>query len=141
MTACRPLAALFAVALAGCAATPEAPNPAYGTPRAGVLTGSVNWLARAPLPPEAVLSVRLADVGAEPAQTVAERRLNRLPGTSPLRFELPYEPKQVFADRRYAVQARISAGERVLYANALPYPVLTRGAPEHVDMVVDAVTR
>lgn len=123
-------------ALAGCATTPT--DDAYAGPRPGVLTGSVGYRQRIVLSPEAQLVVRIVETARDGAAAgvVAERRYPH-PGQVPIRFELRYDPPGVDARRRYQVQARIEDRGRTLFANHLAYPVLTQGAPQHVDMILD----
>ena len=137
--------ALAGALLAGCTgpaggARGAATADAYRQTRPGELTGSVSWLQRRLPPSGAELEVRLVELTRPGAPlTLAQQRLARL-GAPPWRFRLDFDPARIDATQRYAVQARIELDGRVRYANHLEYPVLTRGAPTHVDMVIDALS-
>lgn len=136
-------AALTGALLAGCASPAGSPYAAatadaYRQARPGELTGSVSWLQRLLPPPGTELVVQLVDVTRPGAPAVlAQQRLTRL-GAPPWHFRLDFDPARVETTHRHVMQARIELDGRTRYANHLEYPVLTRGAPAHVDMVVDA---
>jgi uncharacterized lipoprotein YbaY len=99
----------------------------------GMLTGTVFYLERIALPPDAVIEVQLEDmprtdiaptVLASQTITVGERQ-------PPIPFELQYDPAQIRAANRYGVRARIVADGQVRWANTqdVAVPVLTQGNP------------
>jgi putative lipoprotein len=54
----------------------------------------------------------------------------------PFAFSIVYDPAQIQPHLTYAVEARIEDGGRLLFISDRMYPVLTRDAPDHVDMVL-----
>ncbi len=110
-----------------------------GGPPATV-TGTVTWRQALPIPPDAVLTVRLVDTSRAdaPAEVLGERTFSALSST-PIRFELPYDPARIDPRLRYQVSARIEARGALRFISTTAHPVLTRGAPSHVDIVVEPV--
>ena len=104
---------------------------------AGRITGSVTYLARIAVPPGAVLEVALRDISRQdgPAVTLSLMRyaLKRVPAP----FELSYDDALIDAGRRYAVQARIIVDGREIFRTEEAQPVLTRGAGDTVEIVVN----
>lgn len=99
-------------------------------PAGGVIRGTVTT----PRPPEtldptAVLQVTLREpmLADAPATAFIELPLAGL--TFPVSFELPYDPATIAPDRVYVVDARVIAGNRLLYKTLATRPVLTQGAP------------
>jgi putative lipoprotein len=56
--------------------------------------------------------ISLADA---PATVIAKRRIAPA-GQVPIRFEIGFDPKAIQNGRTYALQARITAGERLMFA-------------------------
>lgn len=105
----------------------------------GTLTGVVTYRERMALPPNAVVEVQLQDVSRAdaPAQTIAEQVIT--PTTQvPIPFELKYDPASIDPRNRYAVAARITADDELLFINTTAYPVITGGNPTaNVEVVVE----
>lgn len=127
-----------ALLVAGCAGMSAA--PAGGGVGARV-TGTVTYLQRIALPPSAVFKVQLADVSraGAPAIVLGEQRIAAGGKQPPFAFEIPYDPAKIDPRFTYAVQARIEDGGKLLFINDQRYAVITRGAPNHVEMVLRAV--
>ncbi len=125
--------------LAGCS-TLNALRGGGGAEQA-VVTGSVSYRQRIALPPDALLRVQLVDVSRAdaPALVLSELVIYTHGRQVPLSFELAYGPVNIEAHHRYAVQARIEIGGRLRFINDQRYPVITQGAPSHVDMLLQAV--
>jgi putative lipoprotein len=133
------LAALATLALAGCAGMSTAPaGPAAATSR---VTGTVSYAQRIALPPTAVVKLQLVDVSRAdaPALLVGEQSFPAQGRQPPFQFAIPYDPAKIEERFTYAVTARIEDGGKLLFINDRRYAVLTRGAPNHVDMVLRAV--
>ena len=132
------LAVLF---MAGCS-SPGAAPPGGGTATARV-TGTVTYLQRIALPPTAVIKVQLVDVSRmdAPAVVLGEQIIQASGKQVPFVFEISYDPARIEANRTYAVQARIEDDGELLFINDTHYAVITRSAPTHVDMVLNAVDR
>jgi len=112
---------------------------AHGAPDARV-TGSVTYLQRIALSPAAVVQVQLVDVSRAdaPAVVLAEQTF-RPAHQVPIPFELIYDGSRIDPAHRYAVQARITDGDRLAFMNDRVFPVITNGAPTVVEVVVRLV--
>lgn len=96
------------------------------------LSGTVVYLQRSALPPDAVVRVRLheADRRAASDRTLAETTVSTEGQQVPIPFTLDYRPNQIASDRRYVVRATIRDGSgTVRWTTEAPPAVLTQGAP------------
>ncbi|RTM11256.1 MAG: hypothetical protein EKK31_00280 [Hyphomicrobiales bacterium] len=95
----------------GVFAVPEMTSAAETT-----VAGEVVYRERIALPPDAVLVVELADVSLAdaPATVIAKRRIAPA-GQVPIKFEIGFDPKAIQKGRTYALQARITVGERLMF--------------------------
>ncbi len=108
----------------------------------GVLTGTITYLQRIALPPNAVIDVQLQDVSLQdvPATVIASERYIAEGRQVPFPFELTYDPAGITPERTYAIAARITVDGKLRWINTQSYPVLTRGAPiTDVEIVVESV--
>ena len=125
------------VLASGCAADQVMPESGGARSMAQV-TGTVTYRERIALPPTAVVTVKLVDVSRAdaPAIVIGEQVIHPAGRQVPFEFSIPYDPSQIQPQYTYAVQARIEDGGRLLFISDRMYPVLTRDAPNHVDMVL-----
>lgn len=88
-------------------------------------------------PTDAVLEVRLLDVSRAdaPSATVAAQRF-RVEGW-PALIRLAYDTAAIDSRMEYRVAARLMSGDRVLLRTTTAYPVLTRGAPDHLSIALE----
>ena len=104
------------------------------------VTGSVFYRERIALPPGAVARVELRDVSlqdaAAPLVAAVDLALKRQP---PFSFSLRYDPRRIVPGHLYAVSARILVDGRLAFISTRRYPVLTSGAPAHVDILLQRV--
>jgi uncharacterized lipoprotein YbaY len=107
------------------------------------VTGTVTYLPRIALPPNAVLEVQLVDVSRAdaPAITLASQSIVTGGRQVPIPFELVYNPDQIDPRMSYAVQARISVDDELQFINTRRFSVISQGNPNQVDVVVDPVRR
>ena len=108
----------------------------------GVLTGTVAYLQRIALPPDAVIDVQLQDVSLQdaPATVIASERYIAEGRQVPFPFELTYDPAAIDPKHTYAVAARITVDGKLRWINTQHTPVLTRGAPvTGVEILVESV--
>jgi putative lipoprotein len=111
-------------------------------PAAGLrVTGTVAYRERIALPPGAEIEVTLADVSRAGADGgVVSRQVIPAAGRSaPFSFELPYTRGDIDPARAYAVRARITVGGELWFSADQAVPVLTRGAPARVDLMLKRV--
>jgi uncharacterized lipoprotein YbaY/membrane-bound inhibitor of C-type lysozyme len=102
------------------------------------VTGTVTYLQRIALPTNAVIEVQLADVsqaGAAPKE-IAEQNINLGQRQVPVPFTLNVDEAKIDPKRTYAVRAKITVGGELRFISNRSYPVLTKGNPAHVEIVV-----
>ena len=106
------------------------------------VSGTVFYLQRIALPPDASVAVKLVDISKQdvPAVTIAEQKITH-PGQVPIAFELQYDPDKIDTRMIYAVQARIEQGGELLFISNRTFPVITRGNPKHVEVKLDPVKK
>jgi putative lipoprotein len=80
------------------------------------LKGEVMYRERIALPPNAVLSVQLADVSLAdaPAAVIGEHKVAPA-GQVPIKFEISFDPQVIRTGMTYALQARITVDDRLLF--------------------------
>lgn len=107
------------------------------TPTAKV-TGTVTHRQRIALPPAAVVEVTLQDVSrADAPAVVLGRQAIELKGRqAPVPFEISYDPAKIEERHNYSVAARISVEGKLIFISDTRHPVITRGAPHVVEIVV-----
>jgi len=105
---------------------------------AGRLTGRVTYRERTALPPDAAVLLRLEDVSRQdaPARFVAGQVLPTEGRQVPIPFALYYDSADIDPRHTYQVRADIVSGGRRRFLTAHAYPVLTRGNPDHVEIVL-----
>jgi uncharacterized lipoprotein YbaY len=102
---------------------------------------TVFYRERIAMPPNAALTVTLADVSRAdaPAETVAERRIEQ-PGNVPIDVELTYDPSIIDERFTYAVRATIEVDGEMWWTSTQAHHVITRDAPDHVEVMVSRVS-
>jgi uncharacterized lipoprotein YbaY len=106
----------------------------------GVLTGTVAYLQRSALPPEAVIQVQLLDVSKAdaPATLIASQTIEAKGQQAPIPFALTYDPAAIDPKNLYTVAASIKVGGELQWISTTVYPVLTRGNPmTGIEILVD----
>jgi putative lipoprotein len=88
-----------------------------------------------------VVEVQLADVSRADAAAVVlgEQTIETRGKQVPFAFEIRYDAARIEANHTYAVQARIEVDGQLRFISDQRYPVITRGAPTKVDVVVRPV--
>ncbi|WP_191057774.1 YbaY family lipoprotein [Geminicoccus harenae] len=105
-------------------------------PKMAELQGSAQYRERMALPDDAILDVYLQDVSQQDATTVVGAQEITPVGPPPVDFAIPYDPKRIDPDRRYAVRATISVADQPLFATPESFPVLTQGSPDRADLLL-----
>ena len=111
--------------------------PSGREPDASV-TGTVTYLERLALTPEAMLVVELRDVSYAdgPAPLIARQTIVG-PGQVPIRFQVHYSRADIISGNRYSVSAEIIESDgRLAFTNDTVYEVITRGNPDRVEMLL-----
>lgn len=107
-----------------------------------LVTGTVTYLPRIALPPNALIEVSLADVSRAdaPARILSTQTIEAGGRQVPFAFELPYDPAQIDSRYSYAVQARITVDGQLRFINTTRTSVITNGSPtQGVEIVVNPV--
>jgi putative lipoprotein len=106
------------------------------------VTGTATYLDRAMLPPGAVLSVALQDISVAdaPAEVIATAT-QAIEGGPPYPFALAYDPGEIQERHTYSVRARVTLDDRLIMVTDTFAPVITRGAPTEVELIMRRVTR
>lgn len=134
-------APLFLRSLAVCMAPAAQAQAARPAQEFITVSGSAAYLQRIAMPPEAVLTVRVEDVSRADAgaRVLAETREAFGGRQVPLAFALKIPRTAVDPRMSYAVRATITVGPEIRFTTTRNYPVLTRGAPNTVDVMLAAV--
>lgn len=107
----------------------------------GVVEGAVFYRERIALPAGATIEIRLLEVSNPdvPAEPIAETTI--VPKTQvPIGFTLEYDRARIDERHSYALEARILVDGRPWFVSTRPHPVLTRGHPSTVEILVVRVT-
>lgn len=126
------LAVGVVLALSACASAPP--------PEKALVTGQVIYRERILLAPPGVVTVTLADTSLAdaPARVIASQVIEGVTGP-PIKFALSYDPATIIANHTYTVSARIEVDGRLRFITDTHTPVITNGAPTHVEMVAVGV--
>ena len=101
-----------------------------------IVTGRAIYPESAALPPNSVLWVQLLDVSRQDirADLIAETMIPLEGKRPPIEFRLAYRREAIKPSHTYAVSARITVGERLLWITTMSYPVLTRDSQDDVSV-------
>jgi putative lipoprotein len=103
-----------------------------------MITGTISYMARMALPPDAAVDVRLEDVSLAdaPSKLVAENIFALGDKQVPVPFQLPYNATDIQPSHRYSVRANITVNGNRLFTTTDSYPVLTSGAGSEVALTL-----
>jgi len=98
--------------------------------------GSVTWHATSPLPPDAVLIVRIQDTAraGAPALTLAEQRIGLAGHPPPIPFKLTIDRDLIGKNAQITVAARIERKGRLLFISDSIHRAFRDGQPRQVDI-------
>jgi len=118
--------------LAACQTTKAEPT--------ATVRGEATYRERIAVPSGAQLEVLLLDVSRAdaPSQTIGGVTLPDI-GQPPYSFEIEYRPDQIVSSHQYVVRARLMHDGRLLFTTDQAYPVITRGHPTEVQLVLKRV--
>lgn len=105
------------------------------------VSGNASYLQRIAMPPEAVLTVQVQNIthAGSRAMVLSESREVFGRRQVPLAYSVMVARSAINPHKRYAVRATISVKGQTQFATTLQYPVLTRGAPSQVNLLLVAV--
>ncbi|NTV71812.1 MAG: hypothetical protein HGA71_16910 [Azonexaceae bacterium] len=101
------------------------------------ITGTVSYLARIALPPNAILKIRIQSG----QRTLADQRYELNGAQVPIPFSATVDRDLMGKKARATVSARIEAGGKLLFASAKPAPAIQNGQPVPVDIVLKPAPR
>jgi len=89
-----------------------------------IVRGEVVYRERIALPPNAVLSVQLADVSLAdaPAAIIGKQKVKPA-GQVPISFEIKFDPSVIKSQMTYALQARITVDDRLVFISDMRHQV------------------
>jgi len=114
--------------------TPAPPAPAAAPLPASKVSGRVSYLQRIALAGEAVITVAVTDLST--GQVLAQQVIPAQGKQPPISFNVDYDSAKVKPGNDYAVSARITLNNQLLFASDTPYLVITKGRPNQVDILV-----
>ncbi len=107
------------------------------------VTGTITYLQRIALPPGTMkVLVQLADISKQDvASVVLGQQTITLEQQVPIPFVVTYNPKDIISTHRYAIQARITAQDGLLwFTTTSVYQVITNGYPHsNVEIILQMV--
>jgi putative lipoprotein len=125
---------LLAASWTGCALNP------FSSGQKNVVEGIVTYRERIALPPLALVEIKLLDPSSkEPSEYVAATTVRTEGRQVPISFELPYDPNKILAEHTYVVRAAIRDGDETLFTTNTIHPVITKGNPKKVELVLTKV--
>ncbi|MET3177957.1 UNVERIFIED_ORG: putative lipoprotein [Variovorax guangxiensis] len=136
------LSAIAGASLLSACAVPSSPS-AGGSAAQLRVSGTVTYRERIALDPAAEIQVQLLDVSRmdAPSVVLAEQRIKANGKQVPFAYELKVDAARIDPRMRYAVSARISRGDQLLFINDTQYSVLTQGGGTSADLVLVRVTQ
>jgi putative lipoprotein len=133
--------AIAGASLLSACAVPSSPAAGGGTQLR--VSGTVTYRERIALDPAAEVVVQLLDVSRmdAPSTVLAEQRIKANGKQVPFAYELKVDAARIDPRMRYAVSARISRGDQLLFINDTQYSVLTQGGGATADLVLVRVAQ
>jgi putative lipoprotein len=107
-------------------------------PIAAKITGTVTYMQRIALAPDATVEVTFNDVSTPDSAPIqlANQVIKAAGKQVPIPFEINYDSRQIVSSHVYGVAAKIRLGEKVLFQSQGDNLVLTQGRPTNVEIVV-----
>ncbi len=101
------------------------------------VSGTINYKEKVLLSPAAELEVKLLDVSlADAAATELGTTTISNPGPMPIAFVIDYDGSEILPQHTYSVRATVYEHGKMRFTTDTVYPVLTRGADSHVNMML-----
>jgi putative lipoprotein len=127
--------------LVACVGMPDE-GSSEAVPATTRISGSALYRERIALPADAVFEATLEDVSrADAASEVLGRARLEPAGQPPFRFEIGYEPSKMQPGHSYAVRARVTQGDQLLFTTDRLYPLPKSGPPGEVQLMLVSAQR
>jgi putative lipoprotein len=103
----------------------------------GMIDGSITYPQRITLPRGAKIVMELFELSGDGGtNTLVTRRTFAAESQVPIPFRLDYDRSRISSTGTYGIRARILVDGALWFVNSAPEPVLTRGNPATVQIVV-----
>lgn len=112
------------------------PEPPIDPANAGKIVGTITYRQRIALPKGAIIAVELFDTSNPAAPTRIAGNRFATESQVPIHFQLDYDRTRIDSARPYGVRARILVDRALWFVNDRPVPVLTRGNPSSIKILV-----
>ncbi len=105
------------------------------------VTGTIAYRERIALPPDAAIDVKIQDVSLQDssARTVGESVFSPAGQQVPIPFQISYNQADINPAHTYQVRANISVNGKMMFTSTTAYPVITKGAPSQVAIMLQQV--
>lgn len=107
-----------------------------------IVSGTLTYLPRIALAPGSLVEVFLQDTSKAdaPAETLGTWSLTTKDEQVPLDWLIPYNPENILPQNSYTVRATIKDPQgKLIFTTTTVNPVITRGNPTTLDLVLDPV--
>lgn len=135
---------LVALLAAGCTERSPTPPPS-APPRTGplMIRGTVNYLQRVNLPPNAVVRVQVVDTApADPtAAVVTEQGIAARGAQVPIPFAIELLPESIPAEPRLVLRATIEVDRQPRFASKGHYPLTAHTVARPIEIIVEPVVK
>ena len=123
--------------------TPPAPPPPAAASSFVDIGGSVSYLSRIALPPDAILTIRVVDTAraGAPARVLVEQRYELNGAQVPIPFSATLDRDLIGKKARLSVNARIEHRGKLRFVSDKAYPPLKDGQPVPVDIILKPASR
>jgi uncharacterized lipoprotein YbaY len=113
---------------------------ASSAPPPATVSGTLTYLQRIALPPNAVAEIKLVDVSRQDVEAiVVGEQMIPEPGQVPIPFEITYDPGSIDPTHTYTIQARITVKGKPHFMTTTAYPVITQGNPTTLEVILEQV--
>jgi uncharacterized lipoprotein YbaY len=141
---------LVSIPFPGCSSNPgktvipiiqTTPGPTSSFIPSASVTGTVTYLEKIALPPNALVIVKLFDLTPEdaPQTTIGEQQIIAAGKQVPFAFTIGYDPITINPKMRYGVRAAITVDGQPIFTSVSRYLVITQGNPGSVELLVSNV--
>ena len=123
--------------------TPPAPPPPVAASSFVEIGGSIRYLSRIALPPDALLTIRVVDTAraGAPARVLVEQHYELNGAQIPIPFSATIDRDLIGKKARLSINARIEHRGKLRFISDRAYPPLKDGQPVPVDIVLKPVGR
>jgi putative lipoprotein len=117
-------------------------KPPNSESRSGTVSGTVTYLQRIALPPNALIQVQLLDTSLAdaPSKLIADQKISLGDRQVPVAFTLNFDSAKINPKHTYSVSAKITVEGELRFISDTSHPVLTRSNPSRVEITLKQVS-